>query len=100
MYCLKASLRIYSCPATGVADTLESKATSYLISLCAKSEDLVALAYVILFAAKCYRPLLITDDIVSIIICNGLITLLFLLCSYRSEKKYRIFSEINGKYIN
>ena len=40
------------------------------------------------------------DDIVSIIICNGLITLLFLLCSYRSEKKYRIFSEINGKYIN
>ena len=62
--------------------------------------EIIVLAYVILFAAKCYRPLLITDDIVSIIICNGLITLLFLLCSYRSEKKYRIFSEINGKYIN
>ena len=40
------------------------------------------------------------NNVVSIIICNGLITLLFLLCSYRSEKKYRIFSEINGKYIN
>ena len=62
--------------------------------------EIIVLAYVILFAAKCYRHLLITDDIVSIIICNGLITLLFLLCSYRSEKKYRIFSEINGKYIN
>lgn len=39
--------------------------------------EIIVLAYVILFAAKCYRPLLITDDIVSIIICNGLITLLF-----------------------
>ena len=62
--------------------------------------EIIILAYVILFAVKCYRPLLATNDIVSIIICNGLITLLFLLCSYRSEKKYRKFSEINGKYIN
>ena len=57
--------------------------------------EIIVLAYVILFAAKCYRPLLITDDIVSIIICNGLITLLFLLCSYKVKRSIEYFSEIN-----
>lgn len=61
--------------------------------------EIIVLAYIVLFAIKCYEDLFVTYNAGNIIICNGLITILFLLCSYRSEKKYRIFYETNVKYI-
>lgn len=61
--------------------------------------EICIFSYAILYAGKCYRPLLIGNDMQSLLIGYELISILILLCSYRVEKKFRIEKELNENLI-